>query len=180
MKRQKYKGFTLLEGLITLSLFCVLMGLGMGSVVGVVERQEAQNGLKQLRFDIQKARYYAKAKGVSTQLKIDANTNTYRVTDNNDNSIIDVEERALGGGLNFLEACEDYGYATAGDSGFSDQGYMAESCTTISFYVDGTPKSSGGDNIYANCRYRIGFLNGANDYIILHSNTGELSYASDL
>jgi prepilin-type N-terminal cleavage/methylation domain-containing protein len=73
---RKKAGFTLIEVLITLSVMGILASTAIPNVVGLLERQQMQQGISQVESLLHQARQYALSQGVTTSVQFDEQSNT--------------------------------------------------------------------------------------------------------
>jgi prepilin-type N-terminal cleavage/methylation domain-containing protein len=78
-KRQRIKqeaGFTLVEVLITLSVMGILASAAIPNIVGLLERQQMQQGISQVESLIHQSRQYALSQGLTISVQFDEPSNT--------------------------------------------------------------------------------------------------------
>jgi len=80
MNRKAKKAVTLLEVLLALILISSVGYTVLDSFYSVINLENAQNAKNQLISAIKMARYYARSKGVITQINLPSNSNTYTIT----------------------------------------------------------------------------------------------------
>jgi prepilin-type N-terminal cleavage/methylation domain-containing protein len=73
---RKKAGFTLIEVLITISVMGILASAAIPNVVGLLERQQMQQGISQVESLMHQARQYALSQGVTTSVQFDEQNNT--------------------------------------------------------------------------------------------------------
>jgi prepilin-type N-terminal cleavage/methylation domain-containing protein len=73
---RKRAGFTLVEVLITISVMGILASAAIPNVVGLLERQQMQQGISQVESLLHQARQYALSQGVTTSVQFDEQSNT--------------------------------------------------------------------------------------------------------
>jgi prepilin-type N-terminal cleavage/methylation domain-containing protein len=75
IKREK-EGFTLIEVLITISVMGILASAAIPNIVGLLERQQMQQGISQVESLIHQSRQYALSQGLTTSVQFDEPSNT--------------------------------------------------------------------------------------------------------
>jgi prepilin-type N-terminal cleavage/methylation domain-containing protein len=73
---RKRAGFTLVEVLITISVMGILASAAIPNVVGLLERQQMQQGISQVESLLHQARQYSLSQGVTTLVQFDEQSNT--------------------------------------------------------------------------------------------------------
>ncbi len=74
-KRQQ-EGFTLIEVLITISVMGILASTAIPNIVGLLERQQMQQGISQVESLLHQSRQYALSQGLTTSVQFDEPSNT--------------------------------------------------------------------------------------------------------
>jgi prepilin-type N-terminal cleavage/methylation domain-containing protein len=75
-KKRLSAGFTLIEVLITISVMGILASVAIPNIVGLLERQQLQQGIGQVESLLHQARQYALSQGVTTSVQFDEQNNT--------------------------------------------------------------------------------------------------------
>lgn len=162
MKIYSYKksGFTLLELMIVIVILGVLCLLSFQGVNQSVRLQKATNGIQQVGYALNKARYYAKSKGETVTVIFSSNSNTYTIeTDDHDltdSRAIDGTSGILPSGIKVIH---------------SDQ-------SQIFFDIDGQPMSSMNPKMpisYVN-RLTVGYENGPQKSLLITPVSGRIVY----
>ena len=69
-------GFTLIEVLITISVMGILASAAIPNVVGLLERQQLQQGISQVESLLRQSRQYALSQALTTSVQFDEQSNT--------------------------------------------------------------------------------------------------------
>lgn len=158
INKKKYSGITLLELLITISLMSFLLVMGFQSFSVMINRQYSQSAIQQAGFAIKKARYFARAKGVTTKLNFPVGSNNYSI---------------VAGGVSITnDANFD---ATSGILPDKTK-ILSNNCSDIYFYIDGTLVDSNNQHISTDCKISIGYDNGIQKSLTVYSNSGSVVY----
>lgn len=158
---RKQKGFTLLELLVTISIISVLLTIALKSVGNSVDSQSASDAGQQAMYALNRARYYAKTKGIVTHVYFGEGTNQYIIEENDGNSLL--KENSIDG-----------------SSGELPDGVtvLENTCGDIFFNIDGTPLLSvdpSKEPMYEVCRITVGNSASEKSLIIL-PHSGSITY----
>lgn len=160
IQNRNNKGFTLLELLITISLISVLSLMSFQGLANSIDSQNVNHAAKQVAFAINKARYYAKAKGENTHIVLEINSNTYEISADD---------------VSLLNANSIDG--TSGE--LPDNVTITDNtCGDLYFYVDGTPLNSIDPPYQLShyCTITVGAKNGKSKTISILPYSGRVVY----
>lgn len=161
LKRNKKSGFTLLELLVTIVIIGVLAVLSFQGVNQSVTTQKAKNGIQQIGYALNKARYYAKAKGERITVTLPCNSTNYYIETDDDvelhnSSAIDGTSGVLPSGVKLIHS----------------------DCYQVIFDIDGKPMESINPDYPLSylCRVTVGQNNGPQKSLLISPGTGRVVY----
>jgi prepilin-type N-terminal cleavage/methylation domain-containing protein len=150
------KGLSLLELMLTMSLACILLGIGYRGFSDMITTQSLKSGMEQSALAIKQARYHATSKGVITRINFPVSSSTYSITADN---------VAITNSSNF----------SAMSGVLPDKVKISyNSCGNLGFYVDGTPISYTNQPITSNCMIKLNYNGGEEKSITIQAGTGNI------
>lgn len=150
------RGLSLLELSISLSLACILLGIGFKGFSDMITSQSLKNGMEQCILAIKQARYYATSKGVVTRIVFQVSSSNYSVT---------ADGTVITNSNNF----------SAMSGVLPDKVKISyNSCGNLGFYVDGTPIDSGSQPIISNCLIKLSYNGAEEKSITIEAGTGNI------
>ncbi len=150
------KGFTLLELLVSMSLAAFLLVMGLTAFTNSTNTQYANEAALQINYAMEKAKYYARAKGMSVDMEFNQGSRTYSLICN-DKTITQAD--------NFD--------ATSGVLPDETE-IIQNNCGSMYYYIDGRILSdeANAPNI---CSITVGYNNGPQRTLIINRNNGSIS-----
>ncbi len=156
---KKYKGFSLTEFMITVSLMGILLCFGAPLLGKTCQSQDVVNARKQLAYALKKSRYYARNQGVTVSVDLPEGSNTFTVT---------------------ADGTELTGESTLFDS-FNgrfpeDLVIISSNCDDINFDINGFLIDSYDELITDNCIITVGYSDGIQKRLTINTGTGNVNY----
>lgn len=156
IKSEKKRGLTILELSITLSLACLLLGLGFKGFSDMITSQSLKNGMDQSVLAIKQARYYATSKGVVTRINFQVSASNYSVMADN------------------VAITNSNNYSAMSGVLPNKVKISYNSCGNLGFYVDGTPVDSSNQPVSSNCSIKLRYNGGEEKSITIQAGTGNI------
>lgn len=157
-RKNKKKGISLFELMITASVATTLALVGFISFSESIKTQTVRNSAGKLAYAIKEAKYKARAKGLVTELTAHVNSDRFVFRIDGQDVTNETDFDALSGTL--PEKIR----------------IVSTTCGDLYFNADGTLTDSEGNVIYTNCSITVGYDNGPSETVSIKGKTGNVEY----
>ncbi len=151
-------GITLLELVVTLTIIAILLVTSLAAFDSFIDDQNTISAAQQAGFAIQKARYYAKANGVITNLVFTPGNKVYDIVAGSKSIVNNANFDATSGKLP------------------GDVKILSNNCDEIYFNVYGSLVNSYNQPISNKCQINLGYPNGPQKSITIEPGMGNVVY----
>jgi len=157
-KQPKNIGFSMFELIVTMSISCLLLYSSFVCFDKSIQQSNAKSAAEQVVSAINSAKYYARAKGVTTALNFPVGSNVFSIT---------ADGAAITNSSNFD--------STSGTLPKNIK-ILTNTCNDLNFFVDGSPVTSNGTSITQNCVITVGYSGGPQKNITIMGNSGNVTH----